>query len=121
MGLWEKAAEAYRRALEIDGGDARTRDGLAAALLELDRPREAAEEALHAVWLSHDLASAHFHLGAALAGMGEQRRAIEAFETCLSLDERARGAHLWLARLYETGALDLVKALEHRARAQEIL
>jgi tetratricopeptide (TPR) repeat protein len=121
MKHWEKAARAYRRALEIDGEEARTRDGLATALLELDRPEEAAKEALHAVWLSHDLASAHFHLGAALARIGERERAIEAFETCLTLDEKAAGAHLWLARLYETGALDLEKALAHRAKAQAIL
>jgi tetratricopeptide (TPR) repeat protein len=121
MGLPERAAGAFRRALEIDGGEARARDGLAATLLELDRPEEAAKEALHAVWLSHDLAPAHFHLGAALARLGEHGRAIEAFETCLSLDEKAAGAHLWLARLYESGALDLEKALAHRAKAQEIL
>ncbi len=121
MEEWEKAARAFRRALEIDGGEARTRDGLAAALLELDRPVEAAQEALHAVWLSHDLAPAHFHLGAALARIGERGRAIEAFDTCLSLDGKAAGAHLWLARLYESGALDLEKALAHRAKAQEIL
>ena len=121
MEEWEKAARAFRRALEIDGGEARTRDGLAAALLELDRPVEAAQEALHAVWLSHDLAPAHFHLGAALARIGERGRAIEAFETCLSLDGKAAGAHLWLARLYESGALDLEKALAHRAKAHELL
>ena len=121
MGRWERAARAYRRALEMDGEQARTRDGLAVALLELDRPEEAASEALHAVWLAHDLAPAHFHLGAALARMNQRGRAIEAFETCLSLDENAAGAHLWLARLYESGALDLEKALAHRARAQEIL
>jgi len=121
MRLWEKAARAYRRSLEIDGGEARSREGLAAALLELDRPEEAAKEALHAVWLAHDRAPAHFHLGAALARIGERGRAIEAFETCLSLDPKAAGAHLWLARLYESGALDLEKALAHRARAQVIL
>ena len=121
MQQWEKAVRAYRRALEIDGGEARTRDGLASALLELDRPEEAAKEALHAIWLAHDLAPAHFHLGAALARIGERARAIEAFETCLSLDEKAAGAHLWLARLYESGAMDLEKALAHRAKAREIL
>jgi predicted AlkP superfamily phosphohydrolase/phosphomutase/Flp pilus assembly protein TadD len=121
MGRSEDAARAFRSALAMDGDEARARDGLATALLELNRPREAADEALHAVWLQHDLAPAHFHLGAALARIGERARAMEAFETCLALDDRAAGAHLWLARLYEGGALDLEKALAHRRSAAEIL
>jgi predicted AlkP superfamily phosphohydrolase/phosphomutase/tetratricopeptide (TPR) repeat protein len=121
MGKWDDAVRVFRTALAMDGEQARTRDGLAAALLELNRPEEAADEALHAVWLQHDLAPAHFHLGAALARIGDRARAIEAFETCLSLDDRAAAAHLWLARLYESGALNLEKALFHRRSASEIL
>jgi predicted AlkP superfamily phosphohydrolase/phosphomutase/tetratricopeptide (TPR) repeat protein len=122
MGRWEDALRAFRDALALDGEQAGARNGLAAALLELNRPEEAADEALHAVWLQHDLAPAHFHLGAALARIGERARAMEAFETCLSLDDRAAGAHLWLARLHECfEAPNLEKALAHRRSAQEIL
>jgi tetratricopeptide (TPR) repeat protein len=101
---WDDAARSFRCALAIDGGSARTRDGLASALLALGRPEEALEEALRAVRLSHGLASAHFHLGVALAGTGERERAIQALETSVALDGNASDARLLLHRLREDEA-----------------
>ena len=112
--LWSEAQRAFAKTLAIDPDSAKAHDGLASALLGLHRYQEAAEEALLAVGLLHYFPHAHFHLGAALAKLGMNDRAILAFETCLAIQPGNLAAHQWLADLYGQDPARLAQAIWHR-------
>ena len=111
---WSDAARAFRRALEIDGDYAPSCHGLSVALLREDRAPEAAELALRAVGLQHHYPAAHFQLGAVLARLGWPERAVQAFETGLSMRPGVLVVHRYLARLYGRLGQD-EKARWHRS------
>ena len=90
---------------------------------------EAAEEALTAVGLEHFLPHGHFFLGVALARLGHFKRAIQAFETTVSIAPGFAPAHRWLAKIHSRPRGDKNRAQKHtdwlrerrehdRARAQ---
>ncbi len=116
---WDAAQDAYRRALERDPDDVQAHDGLATVHLEKRQFYEAAQSALDAVGRLHFFPKAHFHLGLALVGLGDQARAVQAFETSLSMAPDQHDAHRWAATLHrELGNRE--KAAEH-IRAVEAL
>jgi hypothetical protein len=104
MKRWPDAERAFERALSIDGDCADAHDGLASALLGQSRLEEAAEAALRAVGLEHHFPEAHFRLGVALARLGCAQRALQAFDTCLSMRPEMEPAARWRARLRGIGA-----------------
>jgi predicted AlkP superfamily phosphohydrolase/phosphomutase/tetratricopeptide (TPR) repeat protein len=111
---WEQAEAAFRRTLKVDADNAHAHIGVAHTLLRRRRFAEAADWALRALGLAFHLSLAHFTLGIALARLGENARAAEAFEACLRFSPGYLPAHRFLARVYrQTG--DASWARFHRA------
>jgi tetratricopeptide (TPR) repeat protein len=113
---WADAERAFRRALEIDGDNARACHGLSVALLRNDRYAEAADLSLRAVGLQHFFPAAHFQLGLILTRLNWPERAAQAFETGLKMRPNSVVAHRYLSRLYARLGQD-AKARSHRATA----
>ncbi len=97
---WKDAERALGKALEIDPHSAVAHQGMANVRLRQGRVREAAECALTSIACRHDLPLSHFWLGVALVRLGDRKRAIQAFETSLSLHPPLRISHKMLGRLY---------------------
>ncbi|MFN7919529.1 MAG: alkaline phosphatase family protein [Bryobacteraceae bacterium] len=76
---WIDAEMSFRAALDENPEFARAHRGLAIALLEQDRPKEAAEAALEAVGLDYPNAYGHWLLGVSLSRIGVNERAEQAF------------------------------------------
>src|SRR5262249_52336033 len=85
MARWQEAEQAFTRELEIDPDCAGAHHGLAVALLQQERNEDAADHALTAVGLTHHFPLAHYHLGVAVTRLGMLDRAVQAFETCLTI------------------------------------
>jgi tetratricopeptide (TPR) repeat protein len=117
----EEAIRAFQRALDIDGDNALAHEGLATALTRLHRYADAADHALTAVGLMHDLPRAHLRLGVTLARLELFEQAAEAFETCLKLAPLTPAAHRWLAFIYGSKLHRPDRAYGHRARLKEVL
>jgi Flp pilus assembly protein TadD len=96
---WSDAERAFARALDVDEMSARAHHGLAVTSLAQRRWRRAADAALTAVGLAYHVPLAHYHLGVALARLGEVEAARRAFETCVRLRPGTAAARRWLARL----------------------
>lgn len=114
---WDEAMRAFGKALELDPDDAVAHHGVAVVHLAQGRNAEAMEAGLTAVGLRHHAPQAHFHLGVALARLGQGEAARTAFETALEQSPRLTAAHRWLARLY---ADQPDKAGWHAARIAEL-
>jgi tetratricopeptide (TPR) repeat protein len=85
-GELELAIEQYEKAIEIAPKDADIRSNLAAALVQVNQLERALDEYSLAVELDPDLFEAHFGLGVVYALMGDNEKAIEAFEAFQALD-----------------------------------
>ena len=120
MKAWDEAEAAFRRALVLEDDNAPAHDGLAVAHLEKRRYYEAAQAALEAVGRVHFFPAAHFHLGLALVGLGDHPRAVQAFETSLSMNPNHRDAHRWAATLHRKLG-NRAKATEHRQAAEALV
>jgi tetratricopeptide (TPR) repeat protein len=107
-----KAADAYRRAVELDEEHADARINLGRILHQAGRPDVAAVQYQLALDARPDDATAAFNLGVALEDMKKPERAIAAYLIAVSLDQRAADAHWNLARLYEARD-DRAGALRH--------
>ena len=121
---WDDARRAFDQAVAIDADCAEAHHGLAIVALRQRRPADAAEHALRSVGLKHYHATAHLHLGIALARLGRYERAVQAFRTCLSIQPGVIAAHRWLAVIYRqqgTGAADGARAAEHQLWAGQLL
>lgn len=117
LGQWDPAEAAFRRSLEIDADNPGAHLGLAHCHLHAKRYEAAAEAALRALGLKFDLPLAHYHLGLALARLGDEPRAIQALETSLRYNPNSAPAHRYLATLLarQPGVEAAAKAREHRA------
>ncbi len=93
LGRVGEAESAFGRALAVHGEDYRALDGMAQVRLRQNRPEEAADYALDAVGLLHQYPTGHYHLGLALAKLGRNDTAIQAFEHSLAMRRGASRTH----------------------------
>ena len=96
---WIDAERTLEKALVLDPDSALALQALAGVLFRQGRAEDAAERALASIARRHDLALSHFWLGIALNRLGNQKRAIQAFEASLSFVPPLRIAHRMLAIL----------------------
>lgn len=118
-GRFEDAIAEWRKALELDPGDAAAVSNLGAALHGAGRLGEAAREFARALELDPDNVRAHTNIGIALASSGKYDEAARHFERALELrpgDAQARSAYGGM--LVETGQLD--RAMPHLRIALEL-
>jgi hypothetical protein len=107
------AEQAFRKASANDDEDAHAHLGLAYCQLRARQFEAAAESALTALGLRYDLPLAHHNLGVALARLGHESRAIQAFEAALRFQPGLPASHRYLALLYERRG-DVGNAQSHR-------
>ncbi len=86
IGKFPRAAEAYRKAIELNDRSLESYVGLSTALLRMEAFEDAAEAALEAVSLDFGRISGHFSLAQALLGLGRTDEAGNALRTALRLD-----------------------------------
>ena len=120
---WDRAADAFEKAVSIDDDDESAWHGLACAALGRGEYEAAAEHALRAVGLRADMAEAHYHLGVALSLLGRPNDAEAALSRSLSLRPGFVAAYGRLLDLYKPGAplADTERARECRQQANEVL
>jgi predicted AlkP superfamily phosphohydrolase/phosphomutase/tetratricopeptide (TPR) repeat protein len=116
---WPDAQRTFARALEIDPESEAAHDGMAVAMLGMDRNEEAATHALRAVGLLYHFPIAHYRLGLALVRLQQYERAAQAMQTAVSMRPGMLDAHRYLGALYmRLGNPE--KALVHRKIAREL-
>jgi cytochrome c-type biogenesis protein CcmH/NrfG len=113
QGKQGDAERALSKALQIDPDSVDGHLWMSRVRLRQRRDAEAAEEALSAVGLEHFLPLGHFFLGVALTRLRHYKRAIQAFETVLSMAPAFAPAHRWLARLHFRPRGDKERARQH--------
>ena len=96
-----EAANAYRRALELDRGHVEAHLNLGRLVHETGDVLAAAEHYRLALKAAPDSAIAAFNLGVALEDLEEEETAIELYGRAIRLDPRHAEAHYNLARLYD--------------------
>jgi len=107
-----QAAEAFRRAVELDPGlaDAHVNLGV---LLHEERDLEGAELCYRlALRADPGSATAAYNLGVVLEDLGRAGDAMEAYRRAIECDERLADAHYNLSRLHERAG-DRASALQH--------
>jgi tetratricopeptide (TPR) repeat protein len=100
LKCWKEAKSVFEQSHAAYQENPVALDGLAQICNEQDEFEAAAEFALEAVSLQHHFPEAHFHLGVALRGMGNEGEAIAAFETSLAMGHEPEITHEKLASLY---------------------
>jgi tetratricopeptide (TPR) repeat protein len=110
LGRHAEAEEAFGRALAIDEDHVASHLGRALGFAQQHRWDDAADAALTAVGLDHHQCDAHYLLGVALVHMDRPSRAIQAFETALSLRPGWAPARTWLATLRDRGPRAVIDA-----------
>ncbi len=110
----EMAEVAFRKAIDIDPDDAQGHLGIAFCRLRARQYEDAADFALRALGLRFDLALGHHYLGVALARLGDDERAIQAFETCLRYEPGWNPAHRYLLALRRRRPDGAAEAQRHR-------
>jgi len=121
----DRSVELFERAIALDAEYAKAWSGLGLALRlkgqfagARDLVFRAVEALRRAVWLSPQLAEAHYQLGLAHLGTGHVDEAIEAIRTSLRLDPGNASTHAALGRVYWLGQGRLdegITELEHAA------
>jgi Flp pilus assembly protein TadD len=118
-GQYEKAAQEWRKAVELDPSQPTAHNNLGVALAETGKIREAAAHYLKALELSPRYPDAHNNLGELLAGMGKTDDAVAHFRRAVEADPGHAAAHANLGSvLARRGDLDL--AIRHFRRAIEL-
>ncbi|MBN8701445.1 MAG: alkaline phosphatase family protein [Bacteroidetes bacterium] len=112
---WSDAQRAFEMALKIDSDSPMAKLGLAIAYLKMEMLEDAANAALDAVGLQHELTSAHYYLGEALYKLGEYERAVDAFNTALSQSPGMKKAHEWLIKIYSENKINPALVEQHQA------
>ena len=108
----EEAAEAYRKALEIDPAHADAHVNLGRLLHEAGDVRAAEVHYRCALDARPANPAAAFDLGVALEDLGRAREAVVAYERAIRMDPRYEDAHYNAGRLYEQLG-DAAAALRH--------
>lgn len=119
QGKFEEAIPEWKRALELEPGDAAAISNLGAALHGAGRYEEAAAEFARALEIDPDNVRAHTNIGIALARPRRYAEAARHFERALELrpgDAQARSAYGGM--LVETGQTE--RALVHRRIALQL-
>jgi tetratricopeptide (TPR) repeat protein len=115
-----EAANAYRRALELDPGHVEAHLNLGRLVHETGDALAAAEHYRRALKASPESAIAAFNLGVALEDLGEEETAIELYSRAIRLDPSHAEAHYNLARLYDrAGRSD--QAIQHLSDYRRLL
>ncbi len=113
LGKWEKAQQAYNRALDIDANNASAHLGIARSLLRTKEYEQAAEESLAAIGLMYAMPQAHYCLGEAMYNLELYHDAAMAFEVVISQAPGSRKAHQWLLKIYKEHLHDEEKIKYH--------
>jgi tetratricopeptide (TPR) repeat protein len=111
-GRFEAAIPEFKKALEIEPGDAIVLNSLGSALAQAGRSVEAITYLKKAVELSPDYPHPHCNLGSALASEGKATEAVAAFEKALALKPDLVEAHYGLGEVLARGG-HTEKALSH--------
>lgn len=115
-----EAANAYRRALELDDSHVEAHLNLGRLVHETGDALAAAEHYRLALRAAPESAIAAFNLGVALEDLGEEETAIELYSRAIRHEPRHAEAHYNLARLYErAGRAD--QALQHLSDYRRLL
>ncbi len=115
---WNKAVQAFQKAIEIDPDSAEAHDGLGVAFRELKRFEDAVYQHMKSIALLHYRPQTHINLGLALAETGQFDWAIRAFEVAIEQNSNHPFPYRCLARIYREAKGDPVKAKEYGHRAQ---
>jgi Flp pilus assembly protein TadD len=115
-GRFEVAIPEFRKALEIQPGDAIVLNSLGSALAQAGRPEEAITHLREAAHLSPDYPYPHSNLGSALASAGTPGEAAAEFRKALALKPDLVEAHCGLGEvLARQGQME--EALSHLRQA----
>ena len=98
-GQWAEAFEAFSRAVESNGRDARARSALGGAAMRLDRLEVAQAQFEVMVALGYQLAPAHYNLGVIAFRRGDRREAARRYTLALQADPAFKPAREALAKL----------------------
>lgn len=108
----QAAADAYRRAVQLDGGHADAQVNLGRLLHEQRAPAAAEQHYRAALEADPEHATAAFNLGVALEDLGRVGDAIDAYQQALAIDPENADAHYNLAGIFEKRG-DKAAALRH--------
>ena len=95
QGLLTHSVTAMQRAIHLRPRDAKYRDNIATALIQLGRPQEAFAH----LCVAHDEASAHYDLGFLMVRIGQRQAAAHQFTIALAMNPSLVPARQWLDRL----------------------
>ncbi|MBM3331178.1 tetratricopeptide repeat protein [candidate division WOR-3 bacterium] len=114
FGMFERATEAYRSALELEPGSVETRTGLAVCLLKQQLPDDAVRELRACIDLEPNAAEAHHQMGNAYALQSDWPRAIESYKRALRISRDVAEVYnnLGFAYLHSGNAQQAVAAFE---------
>jgi tetratricopeptide (TPR) repeat protein len=121
LGRWDEAEDAFRQAVELNPGDARARDGLAAVCLKHGEYEDAADWALRALEQDMQLFRAHYHLGLALAELNRPEEAVQALETSSRLEPSRAAPYYRLSQIACNQLDDSAAATRYRELARGVI
>lgn len=117
---WQKAGQAFHKALAIEPENAYAELGLARVYHCQRQPRPAIRHAIQAISLVYEFPMAHFVLGRSLAQLRKYDEAERALQIALRQNPCFREVHLRLALLYERQLNNPERAMQHRKLAKEL-
>lgn len=120
-GQYEKAAEQFRKAIDISPGYAAAYSGLAASNLRMHNYREAAEEASHAMEISRDDPADLCNLSLAQSQLKRIADATATARRWLAMEPENPKAHLVLGLLLTANRRTYGEAAQHLERAAKDL
>lgn len=120
-GQYEKAAEQFRKAIDISPGYAAAHSGMAASNLRMHNYREAAEEASHAMEISREDPADLCNLALAQSQLKQIAEATATARRWLAIEPQNPKAHLVLGLLLTADRRTLGEAAPHLERAAKDL
>jgi len=115
QGLFEEAAEEFRKAAEVATDDALVHFNLGVTLMRLDDTAGASAELGEAVRLDPDMADAHYALGALAENGGRDDQARNAYGAAIRIDPDHGPAHMRLGQVERRAGQSQEAIEEYRA------